>query len=582
MSSRPSPNGNSNGTVASSNPGAGEIGATNTTAGSGRVWQRGNPTKSRHEFRRAGDVTLRPGSTPTNDMSTLLENTKKAAQKTTTFHAVRNVQWRGQRYKDATFEVDAADLADKLIVAWLAAGWIEEIRDGQRVQATATAPVSPTAKKIPQTVSAELIPGNAAPLTRAGRFQIVARAAIRPSPYNPRKDFTSVEAQAYLRELAASIREQGIIEPLIVRPLPGAKAADGKFELVAGECRWRGADLADLEQVPCIVRQLNDVEVIEIQTIENLQRRNINPMEEAQGYELLMRKGSYKMADLVKKTSKSEGRDLRAAQAARRAAGASAKPSRKTGSPPARANWWPARKSNTGGLSWTPSCTRKATSRGEEPGGVLSFRQAKQWLETYRLRVQRETEWQAKVKASPLAKTAAKVLTADESDKVVSYGYVRDPQKYVLPTYVCPGDPKQRTYAEVAEAAGRQLPAPVLARDLASGKPLPVLPRAETEKALAGLVPTGEDLRRQREQETERLQLETKTANAKREEIGRRKAERVQGALLACIEHPWSAANGRIVSALCRRCDDGVVPSERRGRDDRRAAGIRRAVGERR
>jgi ParB family chromosome partitioning protein len=101
---------------------------------------------------------------------------------------------------------------------------------------------------------------------------------IRPCPFQPRKDF----APEALQDLAASIREQGIVQPLIVR-----EQAD-HLELIAGERRWRAAQAVGLTEVPVIVRQADDAAVLELALIENLQRENLNPIEEAQGYAQLM------------------------------------------------------------------------------------------------------------------------------------------------------------------------------------------------------------------------------------------------------------------------------------------------------
>lgn len=101
---------------------------------------------------------------------------------------------------------------------------------------------------------------------------------VRPCPFQPRKDF-SAEA---LQELADSIKEQGIVQPLIVRA-----SGDG-FELIAGERRWRASQLVGLTEVPVIVREADDREVLELALIENLQRENLNPIEEAQGYAQLI------------------------------------------------------------------------------------------------------------------------------------------------------------------------------------------------------------------------------------------------------------------------------------------------------
>jgi len=115
-----------------------------------------------------------------------------------------------------------------------------------------------------------------APDTRE-RVQRVALDRIRPCALQPRKDF-SAEA---LRELADSIREQGIVQPLIVRE------RGGYFELIAGERRWRAAQLLQLAEVPIISREADDRAVLELALIENLQRENLNAIEEAHGYEQL-------------------------------------------------------------------------------------------------------------------------------------------------------------------------------------------------------------------------------------------------------------------------------------------------------
>jgi len=106
------------------------------------------------------------------------------------------------------------------------------------------------------------------------RIERVALARIRPCPLQARKSF----AEEALRELADSIREQGIVQPLIVRA-----QGDG-FELIAGERRLRAAQMAGLAEAPVIVRQADDRRVLELALIENLQRENLNPIEEAHGY----------------------------------------------------------------------------------------------------------------------------------------------------------------------------------------------------------------------------------------------------------------------------------------------------------
>ncbi|MFO1499312.1 MAG: ParB/RepB/Spo0J family partition protein [Verrucomicrobiota bacterium] len=106
----------------------------------------------------------------------------------------------------------------------------------------------------------------------------ITLSLIRPCPFQPRKDFSPES----LRELADSIKEQGVVQPLIVRP------NGSQFELIAGERRWRAAQLAGLNDIPAIVREADDRTVLELALIENLQRENLNPLEEALGFSQLI------------------------------------------------------------------------------------------------------------------------------------------------------------------------------------------------------------------------------------------------------------------------------------------------------
>ena len=127
------------------------------------------------------------------------------------------------------------------------------------------------------------------------RVQRVPLDRIRPCPLQPRKDF-SPEA---LRELADSIKEQGIVQPLIVRE------RNGHLELIAGERRWRAAQLLGLAEVPVILRQADDRAVLELALIENLQRENLNPIEEAHGYAQLVEQFQLKQEEVAMKVGKS-------------------------------------------------------------------------------------------------------------------------------------------------------------------------------------------------------------------------------------------------------------------------------------
>lgn len=104
---------------------------------------------------------------------------------------------------------------------------------------------------------------------------------LEPGTYQPRRNFD----RESLRELAESISTHGVLQPIVVRPKPGA---DGRYEIVAGERRWRASQIAQIHEVPVIVRELNDQQALEVGLIENLQRQDLNPVEEALGYRRLM------------------------------------------------------------------------------------------------------------------------------------------------------------------------------------------------------------------------------------------------------------------------------------------------------
>src|SRR5690606_4247059 len=117
---------------------------------------------------------------------------------------------------------------------------------------------------------------------------------IKPCAFQPRKDF----AEDALQELADSIREQGLLQPLVVRP------QNGNYELIAGERRWRAAQLAGLKEVPVLVREADDRKVLELALIENLQRENLNPIEEALGYSKLIKDFSLTQEEAAVKVGK--------------------------------------------------------------------------------------------------------------------------------------------------------------------------------------------------------------------------------------------------------------------------------------
>lgn len=154
---------------------------------------------------------------------------------------------------------------------------------------------SPIAKPPSPTPTITAAPEAAPAVDSREHVQRVALDRVRPCPFQPRKDFSPET----LRELADSIREQGIVQPLIVRE------RDGHLELIAGERRWRAAQLLGLAEVPVILRQADDRAVLELALIENLQRENLNPIEEAHGYAQLIEQFQLKQEEVATKVGKS-------------------------------------------------------------------------------------------------------------------------------------------------------------------------------------------------------------------------------------------------------------------------------------
>jgi ParB family chromosome partitioning protein len=121
---------------------------------------------------------------------------------------------------------------------------------------------------------------------------------LRPNPRNPRKTFDEID----LDELAASIREKGILQPILARPAPGLVDA---YEIIAGERRWRAAQRAGLHEAPIIIVEADDRQALELAIIENVQRSDLNPLEEASGYERLGAEFNYSHGDVAKVIGKS-------------------------------------------------------------------------------------------------------------------------------------------------------------------------------------------------------------------------------------------------------------------------------------
>ncbi|WP_455466075.1 ParB/RepB/Spo0J family partition protein [Bartonella sp. B39] len=128
--------------------------------------------------------------------------------------------------------------------------------------------------------------------------RFVPLESISCNPHNPRRHFTDLE----LDNLAQSIRQHGVVQPVIVRP---SRDNPHRFELIAGERRWRAAQQANLSKLPVIVRDVDDKTALELAIIENVQRADLNPIEEAMGYEILLNEHGYTQADLAQVIGKS-------------------------------------------------------------------------------------------------------------------------------------------------------------------------------------------------------------------------------------------------------------------------------------
>jgi ParB family chromosome partitioning protein len=131
-----------------------------------------------------------------------------------------------------------------------------------------------------------------------GEQRMVPIELVRAGKLNPRKTFKEDE----LAELADSIREKGLVQPILVRPEPGSS---GSYEIVAGERRWRASQRAGLHTIPVIVRELADQEVLELAIIENVQRADLNAIEEAAGYQELIERYAYTQERLAEVIGKS-------------------------------------------------------------------------------------------------------------------------------------------------------------------------------------------------------------------------------------------------------------------------------------
>ena len=126
----------------------------------------------------------------------------------------------------------------------------------------------------------------------------ISIAKLRPSPLQPRRVFDKNS----INELAESIKSKGLVQPILVRP---SNTNDGEYEIIAGERRWRAAQVAQLHAIPAVIRNLNDTESLEIAIIENVQRSDLSPIEEAAGYKKLMESYNHTQEQLSEVVGKS-------------------------------------------------------------------------------------------------------------------------------------------------------------------------------------------------------------------------------------------------------------------------------------
>jgi len=155
-----------------------------------------------------------------------------------------------------------------------------------------------TARGLGRGLSALLGDGEEAPVAAdASRLRNVPVAFLKPSRFQPRRIFDPDE----LKGLADSVREKGVLQPIVVRP----GSAPDSFEIVAGERRWRAAQLAKLHEVPVIVRTLSDAQSLELAIIENVQRADLNPIEEAAAYQDLIDRFRYTQEQVAEVVGKS-------------------------------------------------------------------------------------------------------------------------------------------------------------------------------------------------------------------------------------------------------------------------------------
>ena len=152
-------------------------------------------------------------------------------------------------------------------------------------------------KKLGRGLSSLLSPKNNNIEGQEKNFKMINTSSIEANPNQPRKKFNKEE----IEDLAASIKSQGILQPIVVRP-----KNQESYEIIAGERRWRAAQIAGIHQIPALIKEMNDYQILQAALIENIQRENLNPVEEARAYETILNEESANYENLSSSVGKSK------------------------------------------------------------------------------------------------------------------------------------------------------------------------------------------------------------------------------------------------------------------------------------
>ena len=178
-------------------------------------------------------------------------------------------------------------VAEKARIIGSVPGFGQPQKTAAQTTVLATATTNSATKPVAQTASQEIPPES--------RIWKIAIDKIVPGLFQPRKTFEKEK----IEELAQSIRENGILQPIAVRKRPA-----GGFEIIAGERRWRAAQVAGLHEIPALIKTLGDKEVLQLAIIENVQREDLDPIEEAEGYARLIKEFGYSQQDVATRVGK--------------------------------------------------------------------------------------------------------------------------------------------------------------------------------------------------------------------------------------------------------------------------------------